>query len=425
MHTSRVSPSQIDTKRLDSDYYRPEHLETERILRGLNAEPLKQVGTFWAGPFGSELPSSLYLNQGVPLFRVGNVGSLQVLYDGMAHLDPVVHKELSASEVRPGDLLVVKASVGEKICRIPDSMPQANITQHIIAIRPNGKADADYIASFLFGRYGRSQLVRRSLGSIIQYLGVNDARTVLYPPIDRKAQTYIGDKLRQAELLRTRAHGIRKLLDNLAVSLIPVREPEHSRQKGWRIRSRALSENRLDSKYYSLHFIELADRIVTPDYVPLEFCLSGIRYGASVPADYVPSGEGMAFVRGTELERDRIDRSKAADLHPSLRREIGANILSEKDVLITRSGTVGVAAPVPSSLIGAAYGSFMMRLSPKGEWPSGYLSWCLNSWLGRNQVERLENGAVQLNINMEELGSVKIWRAPMERRIEIDRILRS
>src|SRR5258708_3566709 len=145
MHTSRVSPSQIDTKRLDSDYYRPEHLETERILRGLNAEPLKQVGTFWAGPFGSELPSSLYLNQGGPLFRVGNVGSLQVLYDGMAHLDPVVHKELSASEVRPGDLLVVKASVGEKICRIPDSMPQANITQHIIAIRPNGKADADYI----------------------------------------------------------------------------------------------------------------------------------------------------------------------------------------------------------------------------------------------------------------------------------------
>src|SRR5688572_12942688 len=125
MQTSRVSASQIDTKRLDSDYYRPEHLEIEQTLRSLNAEPLKQVGTFWAGPFGSELPSSLYLTEGVPLFRVGNVGSLQVLYDGMAHLDPAVHERLSASAVQPGDLLVVKASVGEKICRIPDSMPQA------------------------------------------------------------------------------------------------------------------------------------------------------------------------------------------------------------------------------------------------------------------------------------------------------------
>ena len=105
MHTSRVEPSQIDTKRLDSDYYRPEHLETERILRSLKAEALRKIGTFWAGPFGSELPSSLYLDEGVPLFRVANVGSMQVLYDGMAHLDPAVHEELVTSEVRPGDLL--------------------------------------------------------------------------------------------------------------------------------------------------------------------------------------------------------------------------------------------------------------------------------------------------------------------------------
>jgi type I restriction enzyme S subunit len=260
MHISRVSPSQIETKRLDSDYYRPEYLETERVLRGLSAEPLKQVGKFWAGPFGSELPSSLYLNEGVPLFRVGNVGNLQVLYDRMAHLDPAVHENLSASEVRPGDLLVVKASVGEKICKVPESMPRANITQHIIAIRPNGKVDFDYIAAFLFGRYGRSQLVRRSLGSIIQYLGVNDARTVLYPPIDRNAQIYVGDKLRQAELLREQLVAL-ELDVRRCFTLDEVVGIQPAIRKAFRVPEKRITSDRLDAPFHDPAYFELTDKL--------------------------------------------------------------------------------------------------------------------------------------------------------------------
>lgn len=423
MYTSRVSPAQVDTKRLDPDYYHPDHLETERILRKLNAEPLRHVGSFWAGPFGSELPSSLYLDEGIPLFRVGNVGSMQVLLDGMAYLDLAVHEHLSASEVQPGDLLIVKASVGEKICKVPSSIPRANVTQHIIAIRPNGTVDSDYLSAFLFSRYGRSQLVRRSLGSIIQYLGVNDARTVLYPPFDRKVQTYVGDKVRQAEQLRGHARIISECLGKIELDLIPVQQPKRSRRRGWRVSGQSLSEQRLDSKFYSQHFLELDARIAGCDYVPLGECLDGIRYGASVPADYVLPGAGLPFVRGTELERNRIGRENAVYLNANLRPLIGANTLNHRDILITRSGTVGIAAPVPESLVGAAYGSFMMRLSPKREWASGYLSWCLNSWLGRDQIERLENGAVQMNINIEELSSVRIWRAPDEQRKRIERLL--
>ncbi|WP_240341701.1 hypothetical protein, partial [Pseudomonas viridiflava] len=73
-----------------------------------------------------------YLDKGIPLFRVGNVGQFEVLTDNLAHLAPHIHDEPKASEVRSGDLLVVKASVGEKICKVPDWIPRANITQHIL-----------------------------------------------------------------------------------------------------------------------------------------------------------------------------------------------------------------------------------------------------------------------------------------------------
>jgi type I restriction enzyme S subunit len=220
MHATSVSPVLVDPLRLDPDYYHPQHLEDEQRLRAFGAVSLKETGKFFAGPFGSKLPSSLYLDSGVPLFRVGNVGSMEVDLRDMAHLAPHVHADLTASEVRAGDLLIVKASVGEKICRVPATMERANITQHIIAIRPNGKYDFDYLAAFLFGNYGRRQLERRSLGSIIQYLGISDSKTVLFPKLGDNAQAYIGDKVRQAERLRAWARTVELEADQLLAAAL-------------------------------------------------------------------------------------------------------------------------------------------------------------------------------------------------------------
>jgi type I restriction enzyme, S subunit len=294
MHTTRVNPSQVSTKRLDPDFYHPDHLTIERILKEMKGESLKKAGKFWAGPFGSELPSSLYLKQGVPLFRVGNVGNMQVLYDGMAHLDPKVHERLSSSEVHPGDLLIVKASVGEKICRIPDSMPKANITQHIIAIRPNGNVDADYLVAFLFCRFGRSQLVRRSLGSIIQYLGVTDARTVLYPAIGRLAQTYVGDIVRQSLRLRDYAQQLLHRVDLLHDLYIPRQDTLPFGRRTQRVIPTRLSD-RLDAEHfppavqsYLESYPDLACKLGT--------LTSDIMTGQTRPEVPVGAGVGQATV---------------------------------------------------------------------------------------------------------------------------------
>ena len=181
MHISRIDPALIDPGRLDADFYYPEYLAIESLIQSGRYTRLGECGRFFAGPFGSKLPNSIYLKKGVPLFRVGNIGRCELVLDNMAHIEERVHGDLKASEVVPGDLLIVKASVGEKVCRVPDWMERANITQHIIGVRPNGKFDIDYVSAFLLAKYGRKQLERYSLGSIIQYLGINDARSILIP----------------------------------------------------------------------------------------------------------------------------------------------------------------------------------------------------------------------------------------------------
>jgi type I restriction enzyme S subunit len=249
MLVNRVQAEFIGTNRIDPDFYRPEHLADEKHLRHFGSDKLGSIGHFVAGPFGSKLPSELYLSAGIPLFRVGNVGSMEVLLNGMAYLAPEVHEDLNDSEVNPGDLLIVKASVGEKICRVPTWMPRANITQHIIGIRPNGHVDMDYITAFLFCQYGRRQLVRRSLGSIIQYLGITDSKDVLFPRIKSLAQKYIGEKVRQSERLREHARTLETDVSRIHAqhTVQPIGIDFDKRTR--RLAARSLTE-RLDAHFY-------------------------------------------------------------------------------------------------------------------------------------------------------------------------------
>ena len=60
MLVNKVQPEFIGTNRIDPDYYRPEHLADEKHLRTFGSDELGVIGDFFAGPFGSKLPSNLW-----------------------------------------------------------------------------------------------------------------------------------------------------------------------------------------------------------------------------------------------------------------------------------------------------------------------------------------------------------------------------
>ncbi|HIF9430026.1 TPA: hypothetical protein ACX6R9_001958 [Photobacterium damselae] len=293
MFVAKVAPGNLNTKRLDSDFYRPEYVKIDKVLSQLKCVKLGTVGKFFTGPFGSKLPSNLYLDKGVPLFRVGNVGQFEVLVDNFAYLAPTVHDELKVSEVLPGDLLIVKASVGEKICKVPEWLPKANITQHIIGIRPNGSKDTDFVSAFLFSYYGVGQLQRYSLGSIIQYLGITDAKGVnLYSPAPL-VQKYIGDKVRQAEQLRAWAKRLRASVDGKFNSLnLPINEPPQLLNRV----SAQTMEDRLDPRPYRSHYLHLVNEIEKLPHDSIN-SLVGLASGCPVSSKDFLENAGIPLVR--------------------------------------------------------------------------------------------------------------------------------
>jgi type I restriction enzyme S subunit len=360
MQVNRVSISEIKTSRLDPDYYKPEYLASEKAVQKFGSFKLGDAGKLFAGPFGSKLPSNLYQDQGIPLFRIGNIGNMEFVSQNMAHLALDVHQDIITSEVGAGDLLIVKASVSEKICKVPSNIDKANITQHIVALRSNGIYDTDYIMSFLFSRFGCHQLLRRSLGSIIQYLGISDTRTVSVPNINDETQAYIGDKVRQAELLRKWANilniKIKSYFDNLLKD-IPTKKVS---KKHTRVSSDVLIP-RINAEFYSENYRQVEkslkqnfDSLVTIDDI------APVNKQKSRPnsqCTYFEIGD-VDFSTG-KLESGTFYELGEAPNNAQRKANFGDLLLS------TRRPHRGAVAVVENVATDNYYSVFLVRLEPK------------------------------------------------------------
>lgn len=84
--------------------------------------------------------SEVYANSGVPLLRSQNVYDDGLRIDDVSFIDEATHNKMKSSQLKPNDILIniTGASIG-RTCVVPQSMPTANINQHIIYIRLNKK----------------------------------------------------------------------------------------------------------------------------------------------------------------------------------------------------------------------------------------------------------------------------------------------
>ena len=66
----------------------------------------------------------------------------------------------------------------------------------------------------------------------------------------------------------------------------------------------------------------------------------------------------------------------------------------------------------------------MIRFSVNSNYNPFYIASFLNSSYGKSQTERLRNGAVQENINLEEIGRIVIPWISREAQDEVERLVR-
>ena len=144
---------------------------------------------------------------------------------------------------------------------------------------------------------------------------------------------------------------------------------------------------RLDAKYWLPAIRELQETIQKGKYTSQKLgeFITDIRYGISTTNEYVDFG--VPLLRILNLKNDGLDLSKIVYLSESRSDEIGKAVVHENDLLISRSGSVGIVIVVPKEAEGFAFGSFMIKFCLNDKINKQYVAAWLNGEASRKLIE--------------------------------------
>jgi type I restriction enzyme S subunit len=419
-----VQATRLHPDRWSPEYYKLEYtqLEDRLLATDIPLVTLGRLGRLFSGPFGSELPASLYnTSNGVPLLRVQNIGDLFLNQTDLAHIPRKVHESLHRSRLVAGDLAFAKAGRLGAVSRIPSAIEECNITQHIVGMQVStADIDSGYLVAFFLSKYGRYQLQRQGIGTLIKYLGVSETRATTVARPDEQLQRYVGNKVRLAEEKRDSA--VSSLAQAWSRFDTLLRPQEFSPRLASFNRVRAdLLQDHLSAEYYMPRYFDL-ERHLRALGLEVTRIVDGVRcpiFKTSTP-ERVEGGPVPCIVT-SDIDPFSINW-RAPTLRVSLEVLRGhSGQLEDRDVVYTSVGPpVGEAAVVLASQLPLAVGGDVSVIRTAPDLKAGYLCLFLNSRFGQMQNDRSARGIRQRRVYPEDISQFLIPLPRMEDQEFID-----
>ena len=363
-----------------------------------------------------EKSSELYIGLADVNTQTGELTENNTINEGITGISNAVRKgQILFSKLRPNL---------NKVTICPQSINEALASTEFCIFEARN-IDKYYLFAVLKSNVGLFQVIDITTGSTLPRLDTEDILNILIPIPSPEIQKYIGDKVRKAEELREEAKRLKKEAETFLYEMIQLKPlNDFDKDMFSFVNSNYIDSERLDSEYYKTKYITLEKLLKSKKVTSFKDIIIESKYGASVPADYTMVG--IPFIRGNNLTDNEINIDDIVYLNKKLKDEVKDHHVNTGDILITRSGTVGISAVVDEKCDGFSFGSFMIKLRIDMRiWNPYYIAAFLNSFWGKWQIERLQNGAVQQNINLQEIGRIIIPIISKENQDKIEELIKN
>jgi hypothetical protein len=188
--------------------------------------------------------------------------------------------------------------------------------------------------------------------------------------------------------------------------------------------SKAFGVHRVDAEYFQPSYEDLARKLSeTVEVKPLKYFLLDIKRGIEVGGEQYQE-EGKPFIRVSNLsihgliERDQkyIDKTLYAKLAGEYEPKIG-------ELLLTKDATPGVAYVVKEPIEGIIAGGILRLLVDEIRINKEYLALCINSLVGKLQIERDGGGSVITHWRPEQIKKLVIPLLPSHTQQKIESLV--
>jgi type I restriction enzyme S subunit len=419
MATSEIKYTQIIEKlRLDAEYYQPEFLNTERLLKkskSLSLDKLAELSKLRGNPTRNPERNFQYID-------ISNIdissGDIQVQmvkgYDAPSRARKIVKTDdIIISTVRPNR---------NAVAIIPKELDNQVCSTGFAVIKPK-KINPWVLFAYLKTRYAINQLVRATMASMYPAVSEEDIGAILIPVIPESLQGKIAGYVKEAyekwQEAERKYKEAEKLLNNTLLT-----EKIHFEEK--RIFETKFEEiecsRRFDTDYYLPNFTGIVEILERSKFELKRLkkiskeVIRKVNPLKSPEKEFTYVEIGDVDVSTGEIETKKILGYEAP---PNARK-----LLKKADLVILMvRPTRGAITIIPDDLDGSLASSAFYILdasSPLKEFLLVYL----RSALGLNQLGRSVVGAMYPTLKKEYIDEILIPRIPEEKQNQISGLIK-
>jgi restriction endonuclease S subunit len=396
---SLVNRSQLEgTKRLDAEYYQPAYLNLEHgILRAGSYTVWNQIdGQFVTRPFGSEFTVDNYVASSPYRYVRGqDVKEFFLRGTDNVYIPQKDFERLSKYALTEGDILVSVVGTLGNTAVVDKGVLPAIFSCKSTLFRSKA-VNPFYFIAYLNCRAARTLLQRKVRGAVQTGLNIDDLRSLpIFLP-----KRHLQDKIAQIVLDAKGNYDVSNSLCSQAETLLL----EELRLKNFKPKyelsytanlSIAFSAHRADAEYFQPCYENLVVQLTEAiEMKPLRHFLLDIKKGTEIGGEQYQE-EGKPFIRVSNIsvsgliERDQkyLDEELYEELAGQYKPKVG-------ELLLTKDATPGIAYVVKESIKGIISSGILRLAIDETKIDKEYLALCINSLIGKLQIERDGGGSV-------------------------------
>ena len=399
--------------RLDAEYYQPEYLKNEKILRNYKNgfRILGEILTRKNGIAGGATPlGAKYLKSGIQFLRVQNVMQNYLDLDNVVYIsENTHHRLLRRSKLKSGDVLLTITGVSYgKSATVPEDLKESNINQHSVKIEVNDKIILpEFLSTFFNSRFGKYQSDRKITGLSRPGLVYLELKNFLIPLVDFKKQVEIKDLVRKSNDILKQSKSFYFQAKNLLLEELGLKDFEVAEDLSYIVNlSDVKSVHRSDAEYFQPKYKKFVEKIKRQNTKLLGDLIS-MKKGIE-PGSEMYQNEGNLFIRVSNLTKQGLIDKDQKYLSDELCQRLKKNFEPKVgEILLTKDATPGIAYVLKEPAKGII-ASGIMRLKLKEDIDAEYLTLCINSIIGQMQIERAAGGSIIAHWKPEQIKKLQV-----------------
>ena len=396
------------TRRIDSEFFRPEYVSAEARARTRTFNELGDLGNFVPGPFGSAFSVDNYDEKSTYRYIRGrDVKPFFLLDDDNRYIPESDFTRLSQYQVRSDDLMIsVVGTLGNvAVCTEKDTPAVYSCKSTLFRA---SRADPYFVLSYLNCATGQLCMLRRQRGAIQTGLNMEDLRTIPVPRFDPALEREIAESVRKAHLSLLTSRDAYQSAHNIFDSALGLDILQFKSPVSYTARlSEAMTIGRIDADYFRPPFRQIDEHLdgyATVQLRAIAEIAKGIEVGSTAY-----ERDGHPFLRVSNIKETGIELG-ASDkfISPTLYSALQEYRPQVGELLLTKDGSPGIAMVVDQETHGIISGG-VVRLQPKNcNLPNEYVALAINSRACRMQVERECSGALILHWKPASIQKLRI-----------------